>query len=189
MDSMAEDFTFAMRMAEAAVFAAMEPVTTRVLAKLLPEGTDIEALMIALAGFYEARGVNLVMVGGGWQFRTAPDLSNSLKKIIESPRRLPRAAMESLAIIAYHQPCTRTEIEEIRGTSLSQSTLDILLENELIMPKGRKETPGRPTLWATTPAFLAQFGLNDLRELPKREELLIDPHEPASVGLRDVKEA
>lgn len=175
---MAEEFTSVMRMAEAAVFAATQPVTTRILANLLPDGADIEAVMAALAKAYEARGVNLVMVGGGWQFRTAPDLSATLKKVIEVPRRLPRVAMESLAIIAYHQPCTRTEVEEIRGASLSQNTLDLLLENGLIMPKGRKESPGRPTLWATTPAFLAQFGLNDLKELPKREDLLIDPHGP-----------
>jgi segregation and condensation protein B len=98
-----------------------------------------------------------------------------LRKIVELPRRLPRAAMETLSIVAYHQPCTRTEIEDIRGASLSQSTLDLLLENGLITPKGRRETPGRPTLWGTTPAFLSQFGLNDLRDLPKREELLVEP--------------
>ena len=186
---MAEEFTPAMRMAEAAVFAATQPVTARILANLLPEGTDIEAVMTALTHAYEARGVNLVVVGGGWQFRTAPDLSAALKKIIEVPRRLPRVAMESLAIIAYHQPCTRTEVEEIRGASLSQNTLDLLLENGLIMPKGRKESPGRPTLWATTPAFLAQFGLNDLKELPKREDLLIDPNGPVRASLPIVEGA
>ena len=175
---MAEEFTPAMRMAEAAVFAATEPVTARMLANLLPDETDIDAVMAALVRSYEARGINLIMVSGGWQFRTAPDMSSILKKIIEIPRRLPRVAMECLAIIAYHQPCTRTEIEEIRGASLSQNTLDLLLENGLVMPKGRKETPGRPTLWATTPAFLAQFGLNDMRDLPKREDLLIDPNGP-----------
>lgn len=174
----AEDLTPAIRIAEAAVFAASQPVTKRVLKDLLPDETDIEAVMVALAGFYEERGVNLVMVGGGWQFRTAPDLSGLLKKVIEVPRRLPRVAMESLAIIAYHQPCTRTEIEEIRGASLSQNTLDVLLANGLIMPKGRRETPGRPALWGTTPAFLTHFGLNDLKEMPKREELLIDATGP-----------
>lgn len=174
----AEDLTSAMRVAESAVFAASQPVTPRVLANLLPDNTDIEAVMAALTRLYEERGVNLVMVGGGWQFRTAPDLNSLLKKIIEVPRRLPRVAMETLAIIAYHQPCTRTDVEEIRGASLSQNTLDILLENGLIMPKGRKESPGRPTLWATTPVFLAHFGLNDLKELPKREDLLIDANGP-----------
>ncbi len=139
----------------------------------------MDSVMAALTGAYATRGVNIVTVGGGWQFRTAPDLAPALRKVVELPRRLPRVAMESLAIIAYHQPVTRTEIEEIRGAALSQNTLDLLLENGLVTPKGRKETPGRPTLWGTTPAFLAQFGLNDLRELPKREELLIDPTGPA----------
>lgn len=175
---MAEAFTPAMRLAEAAIFAATQPVTARVLANLLPDEADVDAVMGALTAAYAGRGVNIVMVGGGWQFRTAPDLAASLRKVVELPRRLPRVAMESLAIIAYHQPVTRTEIEEIRGAALSQNTLDLLLENGLVTPKGRKETPGRPTLWGTTPAFLAQFGLNDLRELPKREELLIDPNGP-----------
>ncbi|MDE1905395.1 MAG: SMC-Scp complex subunit ScpB [Rhodospirillales bacterium] len=168
-----------MRLAEAAIFAATQPVTPRMLANLLPEDADVDAVMAALTLAYETRGVNIAAIGGGWQFRTAPDLAPFLRKVVELPRRLPRVAMESLAIIAYHQPVTRTEIEEIRGAALSQNTLDLLLENGLVTPKGRKETPGRPTLWGTTPAFLAQFGLNDLRELPKREELLIDPTGPA----------
>ncbi|MDE1895596.1 MAG: SMC-Scp complex subunit ScpB [Rhodospirillales bacterium] len=173
------EFTPAMRLAEAAIFAATQPVTPRMLANLLPEDADVDAVMAALTLAYETRGVNIATIGGGWQFRTAPDLAPFLRKVVELPRRLPRVAMESLAIIAYHQPVTRTEIEEIRGAALSQNTLDLLLENGLVTPKGRKETPGRPTLWGTTPAFLAQFGLNDLRELPKREELLIDPTGPA----------
>jgi len=175
----ADEFTPAMRLAEAAIFAATQPVTARVLTNLLPEDADVDSVMAALTQAYETRGVNIVTVGGGWQFRTAPDLAPALRKVVELPRRLPRVAMESLAIIAYHQPVTRTEIEEIRGAALSQNTLDLLLENGLVTPKGRKETPGRPTLWGTTPAFLAQFGLNDLRELPKREDLLIDPAGPA----------
>ncbi len=178
-DLTADEFTPAMRLAEAAIFAATQPVTARVLTNLLPEDADVDSVMAALTRAYETRGVNIVTVGGGWQFRTAPDLAPALRKVVELPRRLPRVAMESLAIIAYHQPVTRTEIEEIRGAALSQNTLDLLLENGLVTPKGRKETPGRPTLWGTTPAFLAQFGLNDLRELPKREELLIDPTGPA----------
>ena len=176
---MSDDMIQALRLAEAAVFGATQPVTPRMLASLLPEDMDVDAVMGALEAAYAARGVNLVQVGGGWQFRTAPDIAPQLRKVVELPRRLPRVAMETLAIIAYHQPVTRTEIEEIRGASLSQNTLDLLLENALITPKGRKETPGRPTLWATTPAFLAQFGLNDLRDLPKRDELLIDPTGPA----------
>jgi segregation and condensation protein B len=169
----------AMRLAEAVVFAATQPVTARILSQILPDESDVDAVMAALTEAYAPRGVNLVQVAGGWQFRTAPDIAPHLRKVVELPRRLPRVAMESLAIIAYHQPVTRPEVEEIRGAALSQTTLDLLLENGLITPKGRKESPGRPTLWGTTPAFLAQFGLNDLRDLPKREELLIDPTGPA----------
>ena len=169
------DLNGAVRLAEAVVFAATQPVSARVLANLLPEDTDVEAVMAELAGLYAGHGVGLVQVGGGWQFRTAPDIAPVLRKVVELPRRLPRVAMETLAIVAYHQPVTRGEIEEIRGAALSQNTLDLLLENALVTPKGRRESPGRPTLWGTTPAFLAQFGLNDLRDLPKREELLIDP--------------
>jgi segregation and condensation protein B len=166
----------ALRWAEAAIFASAQPVSARILTNLLPEGVDLDQVMAALVEAYAPRGINLVQAAGGWQFRTAPDVAPALRKIVEVPRRLPRVAMETLAIIAYHQPVTRTEIEEIRGAALSQNTLDLLLENGLVTPKGHKETPGRPTLWGTTPSFLAQFGLNDLRDLPKREELLIDPN-------------
>ncbi len=169
------DMDAAIRLAEAVIFASREPVSARTLADLLPEGADADAVLAALAAHYEGRGVTLASVAGGWQFRTAPDLALTLRKVVELPRRLPRVAMETLAIIAYHQPVTRPEIEDIRGAALAQATFDLLLENALIVPRGRRETPGRPTLWGTTPAFLAQFGLNDLRDLPKREELLIDP--------------
>jgi segregation and condensation protein B len=174
----------ALRLAEAAIFASTQPVGNRALANLLPEDADLAQIMAALVAAYAPRGINLVQAAGGWQFRTAPDVAPALRKIVEVPRRLPRVAMETLAIIAYHQPVTRTEIEEIRGAALSQNTLDLLLENGLVTPKGHKEAPGRPTLWGTTPSFLAQFGLTDLRDLPKREELLIDPNvslpQPAS---------
>ncbi len=173
--SSSEDSNAVIRLAEAVIFASREPVTARTLANLLPEDADVEAVLAELAAVYEGRGVELAEIAGGWQFRTAPDLAATLRKVVELPRRLPRVAMETLAIVAYHQPVTRSEIEEIRGAALSQTTLDLLLENGLVTPKGRRETPGRPTLWGTTPAFLAQFGLNDLRDLPKREELLIDP--------------
>jgi segregation and condensation protein B len=176
MDEMNEAFVKAVRLAEAVIFASHEPVHPRTLSNLLPEDADLDAVITALKESYAGRGVGLAEIGGGWQFRTAPDIAPILRKIVELPRRLPRVAMETLAIVAYHQPVTRTEIEEIRGASLSQNTLDLLLENGLITSKGRKESPGRPTLWGTTPAFLAQFGLNDLRDLPKREELLIDPN-------------
>ena len=175
-------FETAVRLAEAVIFASREPVPPRALANLLPEAADLDAVLKALVETYAGRGVNLVEVAGGWQFRSAADLGPVLRKIVELPRRLPRVAMETLAIVAYHQPVTRTEIEEIRGASLSQNTLDLLLENGLITPKGRRESPGRPTLWGTTPAFLAQFGLNDLRDLPKREELLIDPNPVLATG-------
>jgi segregation and condensation protein B len=175
-------FETAVRLAEAVIFASREPVPPRALANLLPEAADLDAVLKALVESYAERGVNLVEVAGGWQFRSAADLGPVLRKIVELPRRLPRVAMETLAIVAYHQPVTRTEIEEIRGASLSQNTLDLLLENGLITPKGRRESPGRPTLWGTTPAFLAQFGLNDLRDLPKREELLIDPNPVLATG-------
>jgi len=164
----------ALRLAEALVFASADPVGPRALAQLLPDDVDADTILLALRQRYAGRGVELADVAGGVQFRTAPDLAPRLRRVIEVPRRLPRAAMETLAIVAYHQPVTRPEIEEIRGTSLSQQTLDTLLEASLIAPKGRRETPGRPTLWGTTPAFLSHFGLKDLSDLPRREELLVE---------------
>ncbi len=156
-----------LRLAEALVFASAEPVPARALQQLLPPDADAEAVLAALRERCAGRGVTLVEVAGGWQFRTAPDLAPALRRVVPQPRRLPRAAMETLAIIAYHQPVTRPEIEEMRGTSLSQQTMDALLESGLIAAGGRREVPGRPTLWGTTPAFLAQFGLRDLRDLPQ----------------------
>lgn len=167
-----------LRTAEALIFATAQPVTARSLGQILPEEADPEAVLAALKDRYAGRGVELVDAGSGVMFRTAPDLAPKLRKVIEVPRKLPRAAMETLAIIAYHQPITRAEIETFRGASLSQQTLDSLLEAGLVTPKGRRETPGRPTIWGTTPSFLAQFGLKDLRELPRREDLLIEPPSP-----------
>ncbi len=164
-----------LRLAEAMVFAATAPVTPRQLGQLLPVGADSDAVLASLRARYAGRGVELVEVGGGWQFRTAPDLAPKLRRVVQVPRRLPRVAMETLAIIAYHQPVTRPEIEELRGAALGQGTLDQLLEADLVVPRGRKETPGRPTLWGTTPAFLSQFGLQSLRDLPRREDLLVEP--------------
>ena len=163
------------RLAEALVFASASPVPARTITQVLPDGADADAVIAALKAQYAGRGVELAEVAGGLQFRTAPDLAPKLKRVVHVPRRLPRAAMETLAIVAYHQPVTRPEIEEIRGATLSQATLDALIEAGLITPRGRKETPGRPTMWGTTPAFLAQFGLNDLRDLPRREDLLVEP--------------
>jgi segregation and condensation protein B len=168
----------ALRLAEALVFASAEPVTPRGLARVLPEDIDADAVIAALRARYAGRGVELVDAAGGVMFRSAVDLAPRLRKVIEAPRRLPRVAMETLAIVAYHQPMTRPEIEHIRGTALSQQTLDALLELNLIAPKGRRETPGRPTLWGTTPEFLAHFGLKDLRELPRREDLLLETAPP-----------
>ena len=177
-----------LRLAEALLFASAGPVTARALSQVLVEQADADAVFAALRERYAGRGVELVEAGGGLQFRTAPDLAAKLRKVVHVPRRLPRVAMETLAIVAYHQPVTRTEIEQIRGAALSQATLDALLEADLIAPKGRKETPGRPTLWATTPAFLAQFGLNDLRDLPRREDLLVEPP-PIDQGPQDAAPA
>jgi segregation and condensation protein B len=169
-----------LRLAEAMVFAAAGPVLARALARVLPDGCDAEAVIEALRARYAGRGVELADVAGGVQFRTALDLAPALRKVIEVPRRLTRVAMETLAIVAYHQPITRAEIEQMRGASLSQQTLDALLEAKLVAPSGRKDAPGRPTLWATTPEFLTAFGLTDLRALPRREDLFVEPPRPAA---------
>ena len=162
------------RLAEALIFASADPVPTAAIARALPEGTDAATILRQLQSSYAGRGVELVEAAGGWHLRTAPDLAPRLLQVVPQPRRLPRAAMEVLSVIAYHQPVTRTEIEAIRGAALNQSTLDALLEAGLVEPRGRKEVPGRPTLWATTPAFLTQFGLRSLRDLPRRDDLLAD---------------
>ena len=125
--------------------------------------------MEALQRHCADRGVILVDTGNGWSFRTAPDLGLQLREALTEARRLPRVAMETLVVIALHQPVTRADVEQIRGVSLSQATMDVLLETGLIQPWGRKEVAGRPTLWVTTPRFLAQFGLKSLRELPGAE--------------------
>ncbi|GAB0112844.1 SMC-Scp complex subunit ScpB [Acidisoma sp. C75] len=161
-----------LRLAEALIFASATPVPLRSLEALLPEDVAVEAVLAGLRARYAGRGVEVAEVAGGLQFRTAPDLAPRLTRVIEVPRRLPRVAMETLAIIAYRQPVTRGEIEEVRGTALSQNTLDALLEAELIAPCGRKDSPGRPTLWGTTPTFLARFGLKALSDLPRREDLI-----------------
>ena len=161
-----------LRLAEALLFASDRPLAPSRLAALLPEGLPAHLVLAALQARYAGRGVEVVEVAGGFAFRTAADLAPRLTKVVDAPRRLPRAAMEALAIIAYHQPCTRTEIEEIRGATLAQTTLEQLLELGLVQPRGRRETPGRPTLWGTTPRFLEQFGLKALTDLPKREELV-----------------
>ena len=165
-------FALALRIAEALIFASDRPVKPDRLAAAIPAGMDPLAVLTALQAQCTGRPVELVEVGGGFAFRTALDLAPAITRVVEVPRRLPRVAMETLAIIAYHQPVTRPEIEEIRGATLSQSTLDALLEMGLVTSRGKKEVPGRPTLWGTTPRFLEQFGLKSLNELPRREELV-----------------
>jgi len=170
------------RLLEAMIFASAEPVPQTGLAARLPEGTDVAALLQELAGLYANRGVNLVQVDGKWAFRTATDLGQRLQIEQKVHRRLSRAAVETLAVIAYHQPVTRAEIEEVRGVALSKGTLDTLLEIGWVRPKGRRRTPGRPVTWVTNDAFLDHFGLEGVEALPGVEEL-------RAAGLLDVRSA
>ncbi len=160
-----------LRMTEALLFAAAEPLDAKALATSLPDGADVSELVAELQRSYEGRGVNLVCVAGKWQFRTAPDLAFLLRKEQPEQRRLSRAAIETLAIIAYHQPVTRAEIEDIRGVMLSKGTLDVLMEIGWVKIRGRKRTPGRPVTFGTTDAFLVQFGLESVNHLPGVDEL------------------
>ncbi len=155
-----------LRLAEAYVFASPDPVTARTLAPLLPPGQNAHLVLDALQARCARRGVVLAETDGAWTFRTAPDLADRLRRAMAPPRRLPRVALEVLALVALHQPVTRPEIEVMRGVSLGQGSMDTLLDAGLIRPVGRRDAPGRPTLWATTPRFLAQFGLRTLRDLP-----------------------
>ena len=160
-----------LRLLEALLFAAAEPLDEKTLAARLPAGTDIGAALTRLQTEYALRGVNLVRVAGKWAFRTPNDLSWLLTKESVGPKKLSRAAIETLAIIAYHQPVTRAEIEEIRGVVASKGTLDVLLETGWVRPRGRRKTPGRPVTYGTNEAFLAHFGLEALGDLPGLEEL------------------
>lgn len=159
------------RIAEAIVFASAEPVPARALAEKLPDGLDVDAVMTRLASLYAERGVNLVRVGNAWAFRTAADLSFLVHRERTEVKKLSRAALEVLAIIAYHQPVTRAEIEEIRGVATSKGTLDVLLETAWVRMRGRRKAPGRPVTYGTTLAFLDHFGLEELRDLPGLDEL------------------
>jgi segregation and condensation protein B len=161
----------AVRMAEAIVFASAEPVTEKQLAQRLPDGVDVPAAMAELQRIYERRGVNLMRVGDAWAFRTAGDLAFLMSRDAVQQRKLSRAALEVLAIIAYHQPVTRAEIEDIRGVETSKGTLDTLLETEWIKMRGRRKTPGRPVTYGTTEKFLDHFALEEIRDLPGIEEL------------------
>ena len=160
-----------LRIIEALLFAASEPVEEAKLARFLPEGTDLEGLLADLKANYANRGVNLVEVAGKWSFRTAEDLSFLLRRESVEQRKLSKAGMETLAIIAYHQPVTRAEIEEIRGVAISKGTLDMLLEIGWAKMRGRRKTPGRPVTYGTTEAFLSHFGLNEVSDLPGLQEL------------------
>jgi segregation and condensation protein B len=165
-----------LRLLEAVLFAATEPVPTERLAAFLPEATDLEAVLAALLEKYAQAGVVPVRVGtqeGGmaWMFRTADDLGPILAGSLAPPRKLTRAAVETLAVIAWHQPVTRSDIETLRGASIATGLFETLTEAELIRPAGRRETPGRPVLWATTEKFLAHFGLAGLADLPDARQV------------------
>lgn len=160
-----------LRMVEALLFAAAEPLDMKALGQQLPDGADVAALLAQLQKIYETRGVNLVCVADKWQFRTASDLAFLLRKEHPEQKRLSRAAIETLAIIAYHQPVTRAEIEDIRGVMLSKGTLDALMEVGWVKIRGRKRTPGRPVTFGTTEAFLTHFGLESVSHLPGVDEL------------------
>jgi segregation and condensation protein B len=160
-----------LRLLEALLFAAPEPLAEDDLTRRLGDSADVAALLRDLALSYAERGVNLVRLAGGWIFRTAPDLAAQLRSERIVSRKLSRAAVETLAIIAYHQPVTRAEIEAIRGVALARGSLDRLMEAGWVRPMGRRDTPGRPLNWVTTPGFLAHFGLDGLNELPGIAEL------------------
>ncbi len=165
-----------LRLVEAFVFASAQPVTAAALRPLVPEPLDPAMVLDALRRRCADRGVVLVEAAVGWVFRTAPDLAAALGAVLAAPRRLSRAGMEILAVVALHQPVTRAEIEAVRGAALAQATMDALLEAGLIQPAGRKEAPGRPALWVTTPVFLDRFGLRSLRDLPGQQAAgLLDP--------------
>jgi segregation and condensation protein B len=159
------------RIADALLFAASEPLDERTISESLPKDTDVAAVLSELREQYSSRGVHLVKVAGKWSFRTAEDLSYLLEKHAHEERRLSRAALETLAIIAYHQPVTRAEIEEIRGVSTSGGTLDILLETGWVRPRGRRRAPGKPITYGTTDAFLSHFGLDTVKDLPGLADL------------------
>ena len=176
-----------LRIVEALLFAAAEPLDEAELARHFGQGEDVKALLEELQGLYAGRGVNLVRVAGKWAFRTADDLSFLLERQAVEQRRLSRAALETLAIIAYHQPVTRAEIEEIRGVSTSKGTIDVLLETGWIKLRGRRRAPGRPVTYGTTAAFLEHFGFEQIQDLPGLAELkgagLLDSNLPPGFSM------
>ncbi|HEY2243189.1 MAG TPA: SMC-Scp complex subunit ScpB [Xanthobacteraceae bacterium] len=181
------DLAEGMRILEALLFAAETPLDEKVLASRLPAGIDVHALLQQLQREYAPRGVNLVRIGGKWTLRTATDLAWLLTHESVVTRKLSRAAIETLAIVAYHQPVTRAEVEEIRGVSTSKGTLDVLLETGWIRLRGRRKAPGRPVTYGTSEAFLSHFGLDALNDLPWLDELkgagLVDATMPADFAV------
>jgi segregation and condensation protein B len=175
------------RVAEAMVFAAAEPLETSTIAARLPDGCDVDAVMSELQRQYAERGVNLARFGGRWMFRTAPDLAWLLGREDPEKRKLSRAAIETLAIVAYHQPVTRADIEDIRGVAVSKGALDVLMEAGWVRMRGRRKAPGRPITYGTTPAFLIHFGLDSIGDLPGLDELegagLFDMKLPSGFGI------
>ena len=175
------------RIAEALLFAATDPVEQKELAKRMPEEADVEAVLEELKDEYALRGINLVRVGTKWIFRTAADLGWLLSRETQEQKKLSRAALETLAICAYHQPVTRAEIEDIRGVAISKGTMDVLIETGWVRLRGRRKAPGRPVTYGTTDAFLLHFGLEQITDLPGLEELkgagLFDGRLPSGFGV------
>ncbi|HEX8578188.1 MAG TPA: SMC-Scp complex subunit ScpB [Allosphingosinicella sp.] len=172
-----------LRAVEAVLFAAAEPMSADDIAEHVGEGIGVKAVLAELEGHYAGRGINLVERGGKWHFQTAADMAHLLRRERDESRKLSRAAVETLAIIAYHEPVSRAEIEAIRGVQISKGTLDVLMEAGWVRPAGRREVPGRPLTYATTGAFLTHFGLESRRDLPGIEDLkaagLLDPIDAA----------
>lgn len=171
-----------LRLLEALLFAASEPIDVVTLRDRLPKETDVGALLARLQRDYANRGVNLVSIANRWRFQTAPDLAETLVDVREAPRKLSKAALETLAIIAYHQPVTRAEIEDVRGVAVSKGTIDVLMDLSWVRLRGRRRTPGRPVTYGTTDGFLAHFNLEQISDLPGRDDLkaagLLDPRLP-----------
>ena len=176
-----------LRAVEATLFASATPLSPEEIAEYVGEG-DVAAALAELAEHYAGRGLDLVERGGRWHFQTAPDLAHLLRRTREEPRRLSRAATETLAIIAYHEPVSRAEIEAIRGVQISKGTIDVLMDAGWVRPAGRREGPGRPLLYATTAEFLSHFGLGSRRDLPGIDDLkaagLLDPLDEGALQLQ-----
>jgi segregation and condensation protein B len=182
-----EDRPEELRLLEAMLFAAAEPLDEKILAARMPDAVEVGPALRRLQAEYAPRGVNLVKIAGGWSFRTASDLRWLLSRTAVEQKKLSRAAIETLAIVAYHQPVTRAEIEEIRGVATSKGTLDVLLEIGWIRPRGRRRAPGRPITFGTSQPFLSHFGLDSVADLPGLEELkgtgLLDGRLPAGFNV------